>query len=82
MVSLDDLLRASERYNKADPTIGVKQITTGFRKWAERYLGSCSGQRNYAYQIDRMNRWNNKLQEHLAEHPKSLWNPKNPNNLL
>ena len=71
MVSLDDVLRSSERYNKAEPKIGVKQITTGFRKWAERYLGNCSGQREYAHQINRMNKWNNKLQNHLDNHPKS-----------
>merc|ERR1712193_497089 len=26
-----------DRYNREDPAIGVKQITTGYRKWAERY---------------------------------------------
>ena len=69
LVSLDDILRASERYNKAVPEEGVKQITTGFRKWAERYLGNCSGQRNYSYQMNRMNRWNAALQDHLENHP-------------
>ena len=29
MVSLDDLLRATDRYNRVNPAIGVKQITTG-----------------------------------------------------
>ena len=55
-----------DRYNREDPAEGTKQITTGFRKWAERYLSACSGQRNYSYQVNRMNKWNNKLQAHLA----------------
>merc|ERR1711937_749373 len=33
-----------------DTTVGVKQLTTGFSKWAQRYLSQCSGQRNYQYQ--------------------------------
>ena len=59
---LDDVFR----YNRADPSEGTQQITTGFRKWAERYLAACSGQKLNKYQVDRMNRWNEKLQAHLA----------------
>ena len=55
-----------DRYNREDPSEGTKQITTGFRKWAERYISQCSGQRQYQHQINRMNRWNTKLQAHLA----------------
>ena len=55
-----------ERYNREDPSVGIKQITTGYRKWAERYISQCSGQRNYQHQINRMNLWNQKLQAHLA----------------
>merc|ERR1711920_563225 len=54
------------RYNREDPTEGVKQLTTGYRKWAQRYLSQCSGQRNYQHQINRMNKWNSLLQGHLA----------------
>merc|ERR1712176_31159 len=59
---LDDV----DRYNREDPVEGTKQITTGFRKWAERYISQCSGQRQYQHQINRMNKWNNLLQGHLA----------------
>ena len=59
---LDDVFR----YNRADPAKGTKQITTGFRKWAERYLAACSGQQNNKYQVKRMKSWNEKLQAHLA----------------
>ena len=55
-----------DRYDREDPSVGTKQITTGFRKWAERYLSACSGQRQYQYQVNRMNRWNSKLQAHLS----------------
>ena len=55
-----------ERYNRDDPSEGVKQLTTGYRKWAERYLSQCSGQRQYSFQVNRMSRWNAKLQDHLA----------------
>ena len=55
-----------DRYNREDPVEGTKQITTGFRKWAERYISQCSGQRQYQHQLNRMTKWNNLLQSHLA----------------
>ena len=57
-----------ERYNRDDPSIAVKQITTGYRKWAERYLSQCSGQRRYQHIVKRMNKWNSLLQAQLAAH--------------
>ena len=54
-----------DRYNREDPAEGTKQITTGYRKWAERYISQCSGQRQYQHQVQRMNTWNTKLQAHL-----------------
>ena len=56
-----------DRYNRDDPRDGVRQITTGYRKWAERYLSQCSGQKKYQYVVNKMNKWNRLLQEHLAE---------------
>jgi hypothetical protein len=32
------------RYDKNNPVRGLKQITTGFRKWAQRYINECSGE--------------------------------------
>ena len=55
-----------DRYDREDPSVGTKQITTGFRKWAERYLSECSGQKNFNYQVNRMNKWNGLLQNHLS----------------
>merc|ERR1711972_496821 len=60
----DDVLK----YDREDPSVGIKQITTGFRKWAERYLSNCSGQKDYQYQVNRMNKWNNTLQKKIKEH--------------
>ena len=56
-----------DRYNREDPSVGVKQLTTGYRKWAERYISQCSGQRQYSFQVNRMSRWNAKLQAHLEQ---------------
>merc|ERR1712167_464900 len=56
-----------DRYDRTDPAVGTKQITTGYRKWAERYISQCSGQRTYKYQVERMARCNNKLQAHLVK---------------
>jgi len=53
------------RYNRENPKEGVKQLTTGFRKWAERYISQCSGQKNFQFQVRRMEKWNNALQKHL-----------------
>ena len=53
------------RYDRQDPCKGVKQITTGFRKWAERYTSNCSGQRRHNLQTLRMNKWYTILSAHL-----------------
>ena len=60
-----------DRYNREDPAEGTKQITTGYRKWAERYISACSGQRAYQYQVQRMNKWNTLLQAHLLKNKNS-----------
>ena len=54
------------RYDRTDPVVGTRQITRGFSKWAQRYISACSGQKTNKYQVNRMNRWNDKLQQHLA----------------
>ena len=54
-----------------DPIRAIRQVTTGFRKWAERYLSQCHGQRKYQYQVNRMNRWNGVLQGHLDRYNSS-----------
>ena len=56
------------RYDRDDPTNGVRQITTGFKKWAERYIADCSGHRRYQHQLARMDKWNEALQAHLDRH--------------
>ena len=38
------------------PKKGIQQITTGFRKWTERYISECHGQRMFEYQVKRMER--------------------------
>ena len=58
------------RYNRNNPKEGVKQLITGFRKWAERYISECSGQKKYQFQVNRMIVWNLQLQGHLRAHYK------------
>ena len=43
------------RYDQNDALEGIKQITTGFSRWAERYISRCGGQP--AKQVDLMARW-------------------------
>ena len=50
---LDDV----DRYNREDPWEGTKQITTGYRKWAERYISACNGQANHQHQVNRFNKY-------------------------
>lgn len=47
----------TERYDRDDPCRGIKQIMTGFRKWAERYIGGCGGQANHRHQVNRANKF-------------------------
>ena len=46
-----------ERYSRDDPCLGMKQLTTGFSKWSDRYLSSCFGQKNHQHQNKRMEKW-------------------------
>ena len=43
------------RYDKNNIIRGWKQITTGFRKWAERYVSTCKVQPGR--QVERANKW-------------------------
>merc|ERR1711970_77703 len=47
------------RYNKHNPMLGLQQIMTGYRKWAERYVSRCMLQPGR--QRDRANKWFNQL---------------------
>lgn len=33
------------RYSKKNPIVGLRQIMTGFRKWSERYIHLCPGEK-------------------------------------
>ena len=52
-----------DRYDRVNPCKGMKQIITGFSKWSERYISSCSGQQNFQYQAKRMEKWSGILNE-------------------
>ena len=53
---------AGDRYDREDPCRGVKQLTTGFANWVDRYIPNCSGQRDHSHQTNRMNKWGDRLQ--------------------
>ena len=52
----DDIL---PRYDKNNPVTGIKQITMGFKKWAERYVSGCKLQPET--QVRRSLKWFNQL---------------------
>ena len=51
-----------DRYDRENPCRGVKQLTTGFANWVDRYIPNCSGQRDHSQQINRMKKWGERLQ--------------------
>ena len=51
-----------DRYDREDPCRGIKQLTTGFANWVDRYIPNCSGQRDHSHQINRMKKWGERLQ--------------------
>ena len=57
---------SAENYNLEDPVEGVKQLTTKYREFTDQYLSQCRGQKKYKHQINRMSKWNNRLQNRLA----------------
>ena len=57
---------SAEDYNLEDPVEGVKQLTTKYREFVEEFLSDCGGQKRNKHQINRMNKWNNRLQNRLA----------------
>jgi len=58
----DDLIR----YDKKNAVRGLRQITTGFRKWAERYIADCPGQKKKNHS-GRANELYKKIKQSLQE---------------
>merc|ERR1712157_159571 len=48
------------RYDKNNPVLGIKQITTGFAKWARRYISTCKPNQP-TVQVDRSTKWYGEL---------------------
>ena len=53
------------RYNQNDPRVGTKQILTGLLSWTGKYISTCQAQLAYKHQEYRLNKWYNRLQQHL-----------------
>jgi len=54
------------RYDKNNPVRGIKQITNGFRKWAERYISTCMPHQPRR-QVVRMAKWHGQMIGYLLE---------------
>jgi len=54
------------RLDKNNPVKALKQITTGYRKWAERFLKPCPKQP--ATQAERSRKWNVVLRQRYEDH--------------
>ena len=68
----------NERYDRSDPCRGIKQIETGFKKWAHRYIGGCGGQYNAKHQFRRAKKFYEFFTQGLGcNNPGELWAPKN-----
>merc|ERR1711990_22131 len=68
----------NERYDRVDPCRGIKQIETGFKKWAHRYIGGCGGQYSYKHQFNRAEKFYAYFVQGLGcINPGDLWKPKN-----
>merc|ERR1711979_61393 len=63
-----DLSDMFDSYNREDPYEGAKQVTTGYRKWAERYIAGCNGQKNHQHQVKRFNHYYGVLVQALYDH--------------
>ena len=63
-----------DRYDRADPCVGMKQIQTGFKKWAHRFIGGCGGQVNKQHQARRAEKFYNIFTSGLGcINPAPLW---------
>lgn len=49
------------RYNELDAIASINGITSGMRKWSQRYLAACGGQKNNDHLVNHANKWRKKL---------------------
>ena len=49
------------RYNELDGIASINGITSGIRKWSQRYLAECGGQKNHDHLVNHSNKWRAKL---------------------
>ena len=59
--------KGTDRYDRENPLKGAKQITTGFRKWAERYISDCVGQKTFKHHVLRFPKIFGRLKGALKE---------------
>lgn len=55
----DDLIR----YDKSNPLRGLRQIMTGYRKWAERYIDQCPAEKK----DKKLSKWANEFRKKMED---------------
>ena len=49
-----------------DPAEGIRAITASLSDWANTYLTNCPGHQNYSHHPNRLEKWNETLQEIIS----------------
>ena len=49
------------RYSELDAVASINGITGGMRKWSERYIAACGGQKNHDHIVNHSNKWRAKM---------------------
>ena len=62
---LDSMERGGSERLASYPLLAIRQTTTGYKKWAQRYLSQCSGQKKHNFIVNRMKKWNRILTLHI-----------------
>ena len=61
----DEVIIEVESPYVTDPSKGLEILAKGYKRWAERYLYQCAGQKKHKHQERRMSKWDTILQTHL-----------------
>ena len=63
----EEFVDVESPYDQFDPSKGMEVLVKGYRRWAERYLSNCAGQRKHKHHEKRMGKWDTILQAQLKE---------------
>ena len=49
------------RYSDSDAIASINGITTGIKRWSQRYLAECGGQANHDHIVKHAEKWQEKM---------------------